>query len=155
MKWLCVILVAVPLSGCGMVQRIENEKRVKEIAAAVDADMDICTNRYPFGQKTIVSRARCIAAAQRKLTPIHPAPDLLEVRSAQFVLLAEQWEAGKITQSQFELQASQANAAMVAEAERRGLARRSVAAQEDSAAAAWRASAPVSCTRSGNTVNCF
>jgi hypothetical protein len=44
---------------------------------------------------------------------------------------------------------------LVSEEQRRSLANRSVSAAESSAAAQWRASSPVSCTKAGSSVNCY
>jgi hypothetical protein len=82
--------------------------------------------------------------------------DLLEQRTAPTRLaLAEKVQAGKMTIIERNQQFSQFHSQIIAEEQRRMLANRAVGAQESAAAAQWRASNPVSCTKIGNTVNCY
>jgi hypothetical protein len=66
--------------------------------------------------------------------------------------IAEQVQNGQLTIAQANEMLANKNSAMFSEEQRRNLANRAVAAQESAAAAAG---APVSCTKIGNTVNCF
>ncbi len=71
---------------------------------------------------------------------------------AKKIVIAEKLDAKTITPSEAHLLNTQAYSEAMAELERRGLAERSVAAQEASVNAQTR---PVTCTNFGSTVSCF
>jgi hypothetical protein len=69
--------------------------------------------------------------------------------------VAEQVQDGRLTIAQANVIIANKNTELISEEQRRNLANRAVAAQESAAAASWAAGGPVSCTKIGNTVNCY
>lgn len=155
MRSLAVLICIFFLSGCGLAARAEREAQMKAALETAIAEKDRCNVAYPLEQKTAMARAKCMGGAANILKPFVPYADLVDQENATRTALAEQWQMGRITQAMFEQQFTQAHSQVVAEEQRRNLASRSVGAQESAAAAAWRAASPVSCTRIGNTVNCY
>ena len=147
------LVVTIALTGCGLAQRAETKKQAEAANAEMRTAAETCDQKFPRGQQhTAVSRARCVGDAIKIIRSYTDYPDLLDQQIATRNLLAERWQSGKITQAQFDAESAQLQSSLVAEDERRKLAVRAVTAQEDVVSAAR---APVSCTRFGNTVNCF
>lgn len=85
---------------------------------------------------------------RRLVRPHFRYPDLLDVAMASRLAIGAKLDRREISSEDAQLALARISSQLVAENERRGLARRSVAAQEA-------ASAPVSCTRIGDTVSCY
>ena len=71
--------------------------------------------------------------------------DLEQLLRAKILLLAEQYDAGKMTEAQYRLEKAQAVTDYKSELMKR----------DNGAAIAAAASSPVTCTTIGNTVTCF
>ena len=84
-----------------------------------------------------------------------PYPDLMDQELAARMAIAEKLQAGKMTLAEANLAQAQTHSQLMAEEQYRSLSGRAVSAQEVAASAAWRASAPVSCTTSGNTTSSY
>jgi hypothetical protein len=144
------------LTGCGLARQRELQARTDELNAQSAAAMQACNESVPGGNpKTALARAKCQTDAIAIRRPIVTYPDLLDSFVAARMSIGEQVQNGKLTIIQGNEVLANKNSELVAEEQRRNLANRSVAAQEGVAAASLSAAGPHSCTRIGNTVNCF
>jgi hypothetical protein len=87
--------------------------------------------------KQAIARAACVNKNMELLKPNLPYPDLLDQELATNLVLAEKVQKGKMTLIERDGAIVQLHSQVIAEAERRNLARRAVTAQESAAAAAW------------------
>jgi len=101
---------------------------------------------------TAIARAQCFNDADKVYCQIVRYPDLIDLRIAKRMEVAEGIASGKITCAQGMLELSQLQTQLVDEEQKRSLAARSVRAQE---AAAITASSPTTCTKYRNSVVCF
>jgi hypothetical protein len=155
MRVLAVLALCAMVGGCGLIARKELQEKQQAAIAEMQAGFAECKTRFPEGSKQYVTKQQCDSAAAQVIRPYMTYPDLFDREQADRAVIAERLQAGKMTLAEANQQAT-ANKSQIAEDEqRRNLAARSVGAQESSAAAAWRSSAPVSCTRIGNTTNCY
>ena len=151
-----VVLAGLLVAGCGLARQQEMRERIAAVNAQAQAAAQACDSTVPPGNpKTAVSRAKCQVEAMAIRRPIVPHPDLLDALMAARMSVAEQVQTGKLTIAQGNEIMANKNSALISEEQRRNLANRSVAAQESAAAASWAASGPVSCTKVGNTVDCY
>ena len=143
-------------AGCGLARQQEAQAKAAALQVQHKAALQGCDEKVPSGNpKTTVARAQCINAAIGILRPLVPYPDLLDLTQAHLLAAAERVEKGQLTIAQASELIAQKNSEIAAEEQRRNLANRAVAAQEGVAAANLMAAGPRSCTRYGNTVNCF
>jgi len=153
------IVFALMLAGCGLSRQQEQQAARAAALEQLKAANATCQAAYSEEAKDAIARAKCFNAADQAYMPFSDAPDLLSLRIAKRSELAERMAAGKITRAQAVLELSQLNANLVSEDQRRRNANQSVAAQQQAAAAATigaiNAGAPRTCTRFGNTVNCY
>lgn len=136
---LTAVICALVLAGC-VSRRAELEKQIA-------ADKEVCrTQKFP----NKVSFARCINEAEQKLVAVYDKPDLLQLRLASRLAIAEKQDKGQLSEAQAELEFAQVNAQIGSQE----ASRNSNAAI---AAAAVAASTPraVTCHRFGSTVSCF
>jgi hypothetical protein len=148
--------LAFLLSGCGLVRQQEMKARAEALQAQSAAATQECEVKFPKGNpKAAMDRTRCMNNAQLILRPLAPYPDLMDLYLASNMAIAERLQKGQITIAQANEEIARKSAEITSEQQRRMLADRSVSAQEDMAAASARAAGPHSCTRIGNTVNCF
>lgn len=170
---LVILVIAIGLAGCGIAQQREQEAALQARRAAVaaagqqhEAARETCLKTFSEKNSDAVARAKCFNTADEILKPFNRYPDLLNLRIAKRNELAERQAAGKITRAQLVLEGSQLDSQLASEAQRRSNADQSVEAQQQAAWAqqqtAWAqqqaataAGAPRSCTRTGNTVNCY
>jgi hypothetical protein len=153
MKLIAICALATALAGCGLAREAETKKQLAQATAQLEAAREDCRTRS-FKNRT--ERARCQnEAEERYMLPLFPHPDLARVKMALRLSLAAKVDQGLLSAEDAELEFAKANTQLVAELERRWNTRRLVAAQEENAAAASRAASGFSCTRFGNTVNCF
>jgi hypothetical protein len=151
-----VALIGLTVAGCGLVRQRELEERIAALIAQSTAAAQACDVTVPPGNpKTAVARARCQCDALEIRRPIVPYPDLMDTFIAARMSVAEQVQSGQITIARANEIVTNKRSEIVSEEQRRNLANRAVAAQESAADAAWAARNPVSCTKIGNTVNCF
>jgi hypothetical protein len=155
MRIVVVLGLCVILAGCGLMARKEHEEQQAAAKAQSDAAMADCETQFPKGGKRYIEKTQCQNAAITLVRPFMPYPDLVDQDLASRMAVAEKLQAGKITLAEANLEQSTFHSNIVAGEQRRLLSNRSVGAQESAAAAAWRASSPVSCTKLGNTVNCY
>ena len=111
-----------------------------------------CDAKYPESGTAYVERARCQTPGFNLIKPFLPYPDLLDQDIAFRMTTAEKLQSGRVTLSEANLERAQMRSQLIAEEQRRSLGNRAVSAQEAAASAAWRS---VSCTRTGNTTNCY
>ena len=146
------VVLGLTVASCG----IARQARIQELQAQELAAIQRCDVTVPAGNpKTAVERAKCQTEAMAILRPIMPYPDLQDSMIAIRLAIAEQVQNGKLTIAQGNEQIAAKRSEIVAEEQRRNLANRSVAAQEGMAVASLSAAGPHSCTRIGNTVNCY
>jgi hypothetical protein len=126
-----------------------------EAKASMEWGFANCKTHFPEGSKQYVPKNSCDFTAAQSIRPFVPYPDLFDQDWASRAVIAERLQAGKMTVAEANQQATQMHSQIAAEEQRRSLNGRVVSAQESQAAAAWRASSPVSCTRIGNTTNCY
>ena len=155
MRLLGVLALCAVVGGCGLIARKELQEKQQAAIAEMQAGFAECRSRFPDGSKQYVAKQQCDTAAAQAIRPFMTYPDLFDREQADRAVIAERLQGGKITLAEANQQAAAAHSQIAEDEQRRNLASRSVGAQESAAAAAWRASAPVSCTRIGNTVNCF
>lgn len=150
-----VVLFVFLLSGCGIVARNERADQMTAAKAAMDSGFARCETEYASsGKKDHVSKTKCDFAAALSIRPYVPYPDLFDQEWATRAVIAERLQAGKMTPSEANQEATTMHAQISAEEQRRSLSGRAISAQEASAAAAWRTSAPVICNRIGTSTIC-
>ncbi len=153
---LLLVLAGLLMAGCGIARRAEEKERYDRLVAEVDAAVAACNSRTPRA-----AWARCVNEAQRPIIQTVPVEyrDLYELKAAGRLALAARLDRGEIRQEDAELETAKMNSNLMAEFNRRQLARRAVDAQETAAMAAAdtaaRSRLPVRCTRFGDTVQCF
>jgi hypothetical protein len=152
MRVFFVAAMCAVLGGCGLIAAKERQEAIAKARAEQEAIFAECDTKYPKTRGNFVNRAKCRQAGLELYRPLVPYPDLLQQDIAMRMVMAEKMDAGQITLAQAELEGAQLHSQIVAEEQRRSLASRSVNAQESAAAAAWKGT---SCTRIGNTVNCY
>lgn len=155
MRIFFIVVLSCCVAGCGLMARKEREEQAAAAKAAMEQGFADCKARYPEGSKQYVEKNRCDADAAKAIRPFVSYPDLFDKDWAARAVIAERLQTGKMSLAEANLEATQIHSDIAAEEQRRNLANRSVGAQESAAAAAWRASSPVSCTRTGNTTTCF
>ena len=134
------------LLGCGYAAHVE-----AEATKTAKAEVDECTRLYPNeAQRPVTPRANCIWDARIKAARVvaehgYRHLDLEELLRAKILLLAEQYDAGKMTEAQYRLQKAEAVTDYKSELMKRN----------NGAAIAAAASSPVICTPVGNAVACF
>ncbi len=139
------------LAGCGTGARYDP---AADARAAMNEAARQCYTRFPEGSKQYVAKARCEYDAAMLMRPYAPYPDLFDSEWAFNMALAEKLQAGKITPAEHNLALAEHRSQIASETQRRGLANRSVAAQESIAAAASAPPPSISCTRVGNNTFC-
>jgi hypothetical protein len=83
--------------------RTMSEYRTRALQPQRDAELAQCEQRYPPNRKPVVARVKCINEAHMKTVDKNdPYLDLLRVMATDYVVLAEQYDAGKLTQAQYE-----------------------------------------------------
>jgi hypothetical protein len=183
MKFLAplVVLVAVPLSACGIAQRMQAQEQAKQVAAhnaelaaqSATAVTD-CNAKLPAGNpKTAVARMQCLNdAIMIRMSTFGPDQDLAQVWLAERMVVAERIQTGKMTIAEGNAAIAEKWSQAVSESQRRHNATQSVIAQQNAAAAqqdaaaaantaAWasvmqatRPSTPVTCVHTGNMTTC-
>lgn len=153
---MAVFCLAIALPGCGLARQHELRAKIADLQAQNAAAVADCDARIPKGNAaTAVARSQCINDANMILRPIMPYPDLWDQLLATNLAIAERVQNKQITILQANEMLAQKRSEIVAEEQRRSLARRSVGAQEAIASASVEAAGPRTCTRIGNSVTCF
>ena len=156
MRIVWVVVLCGLLAGCGIARQREMQARNDALKEQSRIAMEDCNTKLPKGNpKTAIVRAQCVNDALVIMRPIFPYPDLLDLSMAHRLAVAERYQKGQITGPQANEELAQKNSELTAEEQRRLLANRSVGAQESMAAASIMAAGPKTCTRIGNSVNCY
>jgi hypothetical protein len=101
------------------------------------AELALCKQQYPNRIKQAIAYATCENQVTRVLLkPRLPNPDLVEQEMTYNLVLAEKVQKGKMTLIEKEAAAAQQHSEMVAEAQRRELAKATVAQQRQAPAQA-------------------
>lgn len=154
-----LLIVSVALSGCGIAARQEAEQAEKQRRADMEAAFTACDQTQFSGKTQHRDRAQCMVnVANRYIRPIDPYPELLDLLSATRLSIASRVDRGEITEDDARLAFQQKMAELTSERERRNQGRDMVSAQQQAANAAtyqalW--GNRRTCTRIGNTVNCY
>ncbi|MGO9460685.1 MAG: hypothetical protein ACLPWS_04030 [Rhodomicrobium sp.] len=154
LRFLICAAFSIALFGCGLARQAEMERSVEDAKKVMQAEIAECERLYPSKtQRPVTPRIRCMKDARTKLAEValglgDKNYDQHMLVLAKLLVIAEQYDAGKLTEAQFELQKAQAIAEY-----------NSVLAQRQNdnmiATAAMVASMPKTCTGYGNTVTCF
>jgi hypothetical protein len=144
--------LALLCGGCAYAMR-------QQIESQLDADLARCNQLHPDPyRRPIKPRIQCINEAQLKARSSDPNIDLWTALAAEYVVFAEQYDAGKMTKGQYSL----AEGKTMSEYTSRALQRQNntvanaAFTQADGALAqAWAANRPVTCNRIGNTTTCY
>lgn len=140
MKIAVVVAIGLALSGCGLALQRQVQEDVEAAKAA-------CRSQT-FPNR--VANARCINAAEEKLAAVYSNRDLLQLRLASRLAIAEKQDKGLISDAQAELEFAQINTQI-------GSQEASRVANAQMAAAATQMAMPrmTTCNRIGNSVTCF
>jgi hypothetical protein len=155
---MCALAIAsvLALDGRGIARRQEMEAKRVALKQQSDAAFQDCNTQFPPGKvATAVARAQCTNNALSILRPILPYPDLWDVYMASHIVIAERVQKGQISIAEANEVLAQKRSDLAPEEQRRLLANRSVAAQENIASASLQAAGPHSCFQASNTVTCF
>ena len=152
MKRSLAYLLLLALSGCGAIQSYQNGKRLAEARADYDANEASCRQRFPE-PSPMAPRIKCLAEAKNAFAErIGSNPDLVRQMSARIVALAEKTDAGKVSPSEFDVEKANIAVSYETQVRQRG----NEAAMADAAVmSAYAANRSRSCTKYGNTVNCY
>jgi hypothetical protein len=149
-----LVVLALSLSGCGLARRQEMQAQKAALKEQSAAAVQECDAKFQKGAvPTAVARAQCLNDAMEIMRPLWGgSADLVSVFMTGRLAAAERFQKGQITFAQYSEEVANKWSQVVTEEQRRNLANRSVAAQET---AAQNIGGPTSCTRVGNTVNCY
>ena len=138
MRALAVLALTIGLAGCGFGAQREHQQLVAAGMQQWQEANLACGARYSEDVSNAMARARCLNSADENLKQaiLYPYPDLINLRMAKRIELAEKAEAGKITRAQMVLEWSQLLTQLASEEQRRSDSGRSVRAQEVSAQSA-------------------
>lgn len=140
MKTVIVIGLAAALTGCV-------SARQAEVRQKVEAGRVECSAQ---NFKTKTELARCINEAERLIGTVYHHPDLLNLRMASRLAIAERQDRGELTQAQADLEFAKLGAEITSQEQGRNNS-----AQMAAAASAMATPRMTTCNRYGNTVTCF
>jgi hypothetical protein len=144
------------IAACGLARQAELQKQREELMAKSNAIAADCDSKFPKGnQPTVLARIQCLNQALEVIRPVMPYPDLLDTYMASRLAIAERVQNKQMSVAEGNALIMQKKSDIVAEEQRRQLASRSVNAQETVAISSIMASGPHSCSKIGNTVNCY
>jgi hypothetical protein len=151
---LTLVALALTLCGCGLARQQELQAQRAALNQQAQAAIQECDTKFPKGATpTAIARAQCLNDATEITRPVWGgSADLVNVFMTSRLAAAERFQKGQITFAQYSEEVATKWSQLVSEEQRRNLANRSVAAQET---AAQNIGGPTSCTRIGNTVNCY
>ena len=141
--------LACMLLGC-LPAAVSDAQKLRE------TEIEECHRLYP-NPRPVLPRMKCIGDALVKVARVaaqygYKNLDLDELLRAKMVLLAERYDAGKMTEAEFQAEKAQIASTHETQVLQRQNSQAMVVAAQQQAAAA---SGPVSCTRVGNTTTCF
>lgn len=107
-------LLVMLLAGCGMAQQMQTNQQAEDAQAKRIAAVTACKSKFPtVTTKPAVEGIRCRNEADLEYhlamerSVGHPGLDLVRIAHAKRLSLAEQYDAGKLTPSQYELAVAQ------------------------------------------------
>jgi hypothetical protein len=131
------------------------QAKLQEAQKTYETQVAACERMYPERhRKPTLPRVKCFNEANMKLAEQDRDIDLVRVMTTQMLVLAERFDAGRLTEAQFEAE----KAAVFADYRTRVLQREDSATIADaSRQQAIAASMPrtTTCNRFGNTVTCY
>lgn len=147
MKQVVIALgVGVVLSGC------IQQARMREVVEAVEAAKASC-RAQTF--KTRVENAQCINDAERRFASVYPNPDLLNLRLASRMAIAERQDRGLLSPAEAELEFAKISAEIGTQETSRQTGRQIANAQSQAAAAASEIARPKTCYTYMGTTTCY
>jgi len=170
-----MLACASSLAGCGLARMAETREKVAAARQALAVDLAACERSYPdHYRKPVMPRMRCLRDAAMRFQAsmdqlgLGRDTDLTRAMTSHLVAVAEQYDAGRLSQAQFDAEmaatladynsrrlARQNSAHMVTAARAQAsAAERQASAAEDLVAAARMPSTTVTCMRVGNMVTC-
>lgn len=148
-KFAIIAVFAASLGACGT----NRSSREKELSQQLSAAIDNCKNTK-FNTK--LEFARCLGHAEENFSvPGSPVSDLIRVKIATRNSIAERLDAGKITQTDADLETAKVESELVGEARRRMTASRIARAQEAAADASAARNKPITCYGGPQFASCF
>jgi len=153
MRSVLIVVLASALCGCGLARQREMQTQLAAAKEQSNVALQECQAKFPqIAATTVVAHAQCLNDALAIMRPVSNNPDLLNSFMTTRMVVAERVQKGQITIAQGNEEVANKWSEIVAEEQRRSLANRSVSAQE---ATARNIGGPSTCTRIGNTVNCY
>lgn len=147
-----VVGLALLCGGCAYAMR-------QQIESQLNADLARCNQLHPDPyRKPIRPRIQCINEAQLKARSGEPTIDLWNALAAEYIVFAEMYDAGKMTQGQYTLAESKAMSEYTSRALQRQnnmVANAAITQADGALAQAWAANRPVTCNRIGNIATCY
>jgi hypothetical protein len=158
--------VLVLVGGCGLAKQIQINKEAEAAKKAQAAQIAECERLFPDRlRKPVTPRVKCFNEANLSYHMAYarsvgnPYLDLVRLMTAQMLLIAEKYDAGGLTEAQFEVAKATAQSDYASKVADRKNASAMVGAAQTQADAAQRraiaASMPVTCNRYGNSVTCY
>jgi hypothetical protein len=148
MRVLGALGLCLLVANCGLMAQQQQKDRIAQIKAQQQSIFADCGERYPKVKGQFVTRATCMQPGLELYRNLTPYPDLLDQEIALRMAVAEKLDTGKMTIAEGDLALTQGHSQIASEEQRRDASNRSVRAQESAAAG-------FSCTKVGNTINCF
>ena len=155
--------IAVAFSGgCGIARQMKINDDLKAAQEAADRGIAECDASHP-GKFTrpVLPRIRCMNAVELQRQESigrsvgNPNLDLHRLTAAKRLAVAERFDKGQSSEIEYELQLATVHSEHTNAANSRLNSATLAAAAAKQASAASAANRPVSCTRLGNTVNCY
>ena len=147
-----VVGLGLLCGGCAYAMR-------QQIESQLNADLARCNQLHPDPyRRPIKPRIQCINEAQLKARTGDPNIDLWTAMAAEYVVFAEQYDAGKMTKGQYSLAEGKTMSEYTSRALQRQnsmVANAAITQADGALAQAWAANRPVTCNRIGNTATCF
>jgi hypothetical protein len=145
-----------------LAQQAQLRKQLEEANRAHEADIAACERQYPDkNRKPATPRVKCFGEANvRQATQTrNPDADLVRAMSAEMLVIAEQYDSGRLSEAQYEAAKAKTFSEYTSRAmQRQDNAAMASAAQQQAAAAtvqAYGANRPRTCNTWGNTVTCY
>lgn len=130
------LLICCSVGACGLAARQERDQQLAIAVEQQRISVEACGKKFSESNKDAVAIARCKDDADKAYMPFARNPDLISLRMAKRMELAERQAAGKITRAQALLEMAETQTSLMTEEQRRDNANQSVAAQQQAADAA-------------------